>query len=368
MRSMVRIVAVLTLAGFLLVLAGISVPLLAARSYGPPSPRLDPPQVWQYSARLLWADGLLTKPLAAGAPEVEFEVQPGESVNSICERLAQAGLARDAWIVRDYLIYKGLDTSVQAGVYHLSASMSAVDLARRMQDATPADVDFVVLAGWRLEEIAASLPTSGLNIEPAAFIAAAASPQPGFDLLSAAGTAEGFLYPDSYVIPRTTNVGQLTDKLLSNFRLHLDVDLQDGFGRQGLTVYQAVTLASIVQRESVRADEAPEIASVYLNRLAAGMPLDADPTVQYALGYDQVQGTWWTNPLSLEDLKLASPYNTYVNDGLPPSPISNPGMTSLRAVAFPADTPYYFFTARCDGSGYHDFAETFEQHLQNLCP
>ena len=368
MRRMAGPVAVLVVLGCVLALAGIGVPVLAARSYGPPSPHLGPLQVWQYSASLLWADGLLTKPLAAGAPEVDFEVRPGESVGSICQRLAQAGIARDAWVIRDYLIYTGLDTTVQAGIYRLGASMSAVDLARRMQDATPADVEFVVLPGWRLEEIAASLPTSGLDIEPAAFIAAAARPQAGFDFLAGADTAEGFLYPDSYVLPRTTDVDQLVDALLSNFALHLDAALREGFGAQGLTVYQAVILASVVQRESVHADEAPEIASVYLNRLAAGMPLDADPTVQYALGYDQVEGTWWTNPLSLEDLKSPSPYNTYVNDGLPPSPISNPGMTSLRAVAFPADTPYYFFAARCDGSGYHDFAETFEQHLQNLCP
>jgi UPF0755 protein len=364
---MVRAVAALMMLAVLGVLAGISVPALAARSYGPPSPQLDPLQLWQYSASLLWADGLLTKPLAASAPEVEFVVQPGESVNSICDRLVEAGLARDAWVVRDYLIYTGQDTTVQAGIYRLSASMSAVDLARRMQDATPADIDFVVLPGWRLEEIAASLPTSGLSIEPAAFIAAAARPQPGFDFLSGATTAEGFLYPDSYVLPRTTRIDQLVETLLSNFRLHLDIDLQEGFAHQGLTVYQAVTLASIVQRESVHADEAPEIASVYLNRLAAGMPLDADPTVQYAIGYNEARGTWWTNPLSLEDLKLPSPYNTYLNEGLPPSPISNPGTTALRAVASPAHTPYYFFAARCDGSGYHEFAETFEQHLQNLC-
>jgi UPF0755 protein len=368
MRRIGCAVAVLVVLASLLAAVGIIVPMLAARAYGPPSSQLDSLQVWQYSARLLWADGLLTKPLAAGTADVEFEVQPGEPVDSICQRLARAGIARDAWIVRDYLIYTGLDTSVQAGVYQLSASMSAIDLARRMQDATPADIDFVVLPGWRLEEIAASLPTSGLDIEPAAFIAAVAQPQPRYDLLDGANTAEGFLYPDSYMLPRTTDVVQLVESLISNFRLHLDADLQEGFARQGLSVYQAVTLASIVQRESVHADEAPEIASVYLNRLAAGMPLDADPTVQYALGYNESQSTWWTNPLSLEDLKQPSPYNTYLNDGLPPSPIANPGMSALRAVAFPADTPYYFFAARCDGSGYHDFAETFEQHLQNLCP
>ncbi len=98
------------------------------------------------------------------------------------------------------------------------------------------------------------------------------------------------------------------------------------------------------------------------------MKLDADPTVQYALGYDPIQRTWWTSPLSLVDLQVVSRYNTYLNDGLPPTPIDNPGDVSLQAVANPADTPYYYFSARCDGSGYHQFVETFEEQLRNLCP
>jgi UPF0755 protein len=133
-------------------------------------------------------------------------------------------------------------------------------------------------------------------------------------------------------------------------------------------VYQAVTLASIVQREAVVADERPQIASVFLNRLHAGMKLDTDPTVQYALGFNPIQGTWWTNPLNATDLQVDSPYNTYIYTGLPPGPIANPSLSALRAVAFPAETPYYFFRARCDDSGLHDFAVTFEEHLQNGCP
>ncbi len=150
--------------------------------------------------------------------------------------------------------------------------------------------------------------------------------------------------------------------------LHLTSDLRDGYGRQGLSIYQAVTLASIVQREAVHDDEAPMIASVYLNRIKINMKLEADPTVQYALGYNATQQAWWTNPLSVYDLKINSPYNTYLIDGLPPTPISNPGLTALRAVAYPAESSYYYFSARCDNSGYHNFAQTFQEQLQNLCP
>ncbi len=361
-------VLVLLAVGCLLVAALLGVPAMARQNYGAASPTLSPIQVWQYSASLLWADGLLTKPLAAGAPEVDFQVQQGESVTSICNRLAQAGIARDAWMMRDYLIYSGLDTSVQAGLYRLGAGMSVVDLAHRMQDATPADVRFVILPGWRMEEIAASLPTSGLDITPTEFIVAASASHPGFGFLAGADTVEGFLYPDSYVLPRTIASNDLVEALVRNFQLHLSADLQEGFQRQGLSVYQAVTLASIVQREAVKPEEAPIIASVYLNRINSQMRLDADPTVQYAIGYNPLQATWWTNPLSLDDLKFSSPYNTYVVDGLPPAPISNPGAAALEAVGAPADTPYFYFNARCDGSGYHDFAQTFDEQLGNLCP
>lgn len=114
--------------------------------------------------------------------------------------------------------------------------------------------------------------------------------------------------------------------------------------------------------------EMPLIASVFLNRLNGGIKLDSDPTVQYAIGYNPDSGTWWTNPLTLEDLQSTSPYNTYVYGGLPPGPIANPGLDALRAVAFPAQTPYYYFRATCDGTGKHVFSVTYEEHLGKECP
>ncbi len=337
--------------------------------YGPPSEGLSFLQVIQYSAKLAWDDGMLTKPLDPNASPQSFTVQQGESVASIADRLQKSGFIGDAGMFRDYLIYTGLDTSIQAGEYDdLSPAMSIVDIAHKLQNATPTQVTFVILPGWRMEEIAASLPTSGLNITPDAFLTAAKKSRLGFDYLSGAASTEGFLYPDTYVLPRVTTSDELVEVFVRNFDLHLTSDLRDGFSRQGLSIYQAVTLASIVQREAVHDDEFPIIASVYLNRIKINMKLEADPTVQYALGYNTTQQAWWTNPLSGDDLKIESPYNTYVTDGLPPTPISNPGLSALRAVAFPAEASYYYFSARCDNSGYHNFAQTFQQQLQNLCP
>ena len=215
----------------------------------------------------------------------------------------------------------------------------------------------VILAGWRLEEIGAALPTSGLSVAPEAFISAAR-----------AAAFEGMLFPGTHQLPRDTGIDDLLHVLTQAFEQTVTEEMRDGYAQQGLNLQQATTLASIIEREAVVADEMPLIASVFLNRLAIGMNLDADPTVQYAVGFNSAQNTWWTNPLSLADLQFDSPYNTYRYPGLPPGPIANPGINALRAVAFPAQTPYYYFRATCDGSGRHFFAETFDEHVNNACP
>jgi UPF0755 protein len=350
-----------------LFLTFITIPAQAERLYGPPAAWLSLSQRVQYAAKLLWYDGLLTRPRDASASPQPFVIQPGEPPVSIAYRLENMGFIRDDSAFLAYLIYTGLDTTIQAGEYRLSAALSAIEIAHELQDATSAEVRFVVLPGWRMEEIAASLPTSGLSITPDEFFAAVNNPPRGYDFLEGARSAEGFLFPGSYIFPRTTTAEDLVKELVRHFALRLSRDLKLAFQNQGLTVYQAVTLASIVQREAVQMKEAPQIASVYLNRLRIGMKLEADPTVQYALGYNALQGAWWTNPLRAADLQFDSPFNTYIYDGLPPAPISNPGIEALNAVAYPAETPYYFFRAACDGSGYHLFAKTFEEHLRNGC-
>jgi UPF0755 protein len=171
-----------------------------------------------------------------------------------------------------------------------------------------------------------------------------------------------------YEIDRDISLNGFIEKILGSFNQNLTPELKQGFSRQGLDVYQAVILASIIQRESVVSSEMPMIASVFLNRLRAGMKLDSDPTVQYALGYNHDKKTWWTNPLSLDDLKIDSPYNTYLYMGLPPGPISNPGLEALKAVAFPDESPYYYFRAACDNSGTHVFSVSFDEHVSKSCP
>ncbi|MFA5837118.1 MAG: endolytic transglycosylase MltG [Bellilinea sp.] len=348
-----------------------SIPAMAQEAFGPPNPLLGRVQRIQYSVQLLLARNDLLNPVnAISSVSQSFTITPGESVNSVGLRLEQAGLVNNAAAFRLYLIYSGLDTNLQAGDYDLSPAWNTLELAQKLQDSTPLEVTFVILPGWRAEEIAASLQTSGLSIQSDEFLVAVYNPP--VEILDAlgiqAGSLEGFLFPGEYRLLRTTNLNGLLRVLAIEFNAHLTAELRAGFEQHGLDLQQAVILASIVQREAMVAEESPMIASVFYNRLDAGIKLDSDPTVQYALGFNQGQATWWTNPLSLADLETFSAYNTYQNAGLPPGPISNPGLAALQAVAFPADSPYYYFRARCDGSGMHNFAVSFEEHLQNACP
>jgi UPF0755 protein len=348
-------------------------PRLAANDFGPVNRKLNIFERALYSARLLIQINDLLPPMDPNAKDaIQFRVQDGESVNLIALHLENAGLIKDASAFRYYLIYSGSDTNLLSGDFSITPALNAVEIARLLQDANAKDIMFRILAGWRLEEIAAGLAVSGLLINPDEFLAAAVAPAPGMVPASLAmmklDSLEGYLLPGTYRFKRSMRMEDVIATALQAFDTQVTDELRQAFARQNLNLHEAVTLASIVQRESMVEDEQPTIASVFYNRLSKGMRLESDPTVQYALGYNNVQKTWWTNPLSLNDLKQNSPYNTYVNVGLPPGPIDAPGLAALRAVAFPANTPYLFFRAKCDGSGRHNFSTTFDEHLKNECP
>jgi UPF0755 protein len=372
--SVGRLILIFLLLGgcLLLVLAAITtqgVPRAAARAFGSPSPRLSSTQQFLYSVRLMLYQNDLTIPADSFGEPRPFTIRVGESVGSIASRLENLGLVRNAVAFRIYMVYAGLDTTVQAGNYEISPTLNAIDIAHSLQDATPQEVRFNVLAGWRIEEVAAALPTSGLELQPEDLLRAVRDPfveslPPGFPQVS---NLEGFIYPGTYQFERTISADGMLAAFLERFDESVTPELRAGFERQGLDLYEAVILASIVEREAIIDEEAPMIASVFLNRLRIGMKLDSDPTIQYAVGYNSNQSTWWTNPLTFDDIATISPYNTYNQAGLPPGPICSPGAAALQAVAFPAQSPYYFFRARCDGSGKHNFAVSYAEHLQYGC-
>lgn len=336
----------------------------------------NPSETLGLNARVLYPIELfinrdkLLSPTNPNGIETVFEIAQGESVAMVCLRLEQEELIADSEVFRVYLVYSGLDRYLQAGRFKLSPQMTPLEIADQLLDATPTEAAFTILAGWRIEEIAANIATSGLQITEEAFINAAYNPSSyhlSFLPVTDVDSLEGFLFPGSYIIARDANLDAVLTMVLSAFSANVKENFVEGFNRQGLTLVQAVTLASIVEKEAVVDDEKPLIASVFYNRLAQGMRLETDPTVQYGLGYDPATQNWWKSPLSESDLSVNSAYNTYIIHGLPPTPICNPDVGSLQAVAFPAETPYFYFRAACDGSGRHNFAITFEEHLNNQC-
>ncbi len=308
----------------------------------------------------------------AGDPEASLEliVAEGSNAQGVIDQLAEADVVFDGLLLRSYLQYRGLDVGIQAGSYSVNGGMTIRELSEALQTARPAEAVVTILEGWRLEQIATALDLTGLSYGGELFMRLASMPafeHPLLAELDAGRSLEGFLFPDTYRLEPTSPPEALVQAALDNFDRQVSGELRAAFNMQGLTLHQAVTLASIVEREAVVAEERPLIAAVFLRRLRGGLPLEADPTVQYALG-QQGDGSWWKAPLSLLDLEVDSPYNTYRNIGLPPGPISNPGLSALQAVGAPAETSFLYFRAACDGSGTHQFSDTFEQHLGKACP
>jgi UPF0755 protein len=360
--------------GFALAVAGclICAPLAAARwstataVLGPPSSSLPGWQTPLLAAYLLLRRTDIDSP--AGDPRVStvVEIEQGETAADAVARLADAGVIDDPFLLRTYLRYRGLDVGVEAGRYSLEGSQTVREIAAALQRAVDSRYTLLVVEGWRREQIAQALGQMQLEFSPADFLSATRRPPP-FDDGAPAPTLEGFLFPDSYRLDPRWTADDVASLLLDAFARRVDRDMQRAFEDRGLTTLEAVTLASVIEREAALPDERPIIASVFLNRLAMDMKLQSDPTVQFALGL-QPDGGWWKSELSVSDLETDSPYNTYLYAGLPPGPIANPGLDSLRAVADPAETGYYYFRAACDDSGAHVFSETFEEHLQNSCP
>jgi len=277
----------------------------------------------------------------------------------------------------------GVDASLEAGQFELSPSMTMIEIAERLQRARADEIVVTIPEGLRAEEIADLLTAQGtldgerfLELARAADPAAApllASPTGGgavgvydfLDDLPARATLEGFLFPDTYRLPVPAQPEDLLRRMLANFDRQVTPEIRQAARAAGRPLYEVVTLASIVEREALLAEEMPVIADVYLNRLEQGMLLRADPTVQYAMGYQPASGQWWKTPVQLEEYATVdSPYNTYLYSGLPPGPICSPGLTAIEAVVYPADTNFLYFMATGDGG--HAFAETFEEHEANV--
>jgi UPF0755 protein len=318
----------------------------------------------------------LDQPAGVNVRPRPFVINPGEPARFIAARLAQAGFISDPDLFNLYLRVSQLDRGIDAGNFMLSEAMTMRQVAAALQEASFEEALVTIPEGFRAEEVAERLAAAEI-IDADTFLTAVRAPRSlalfdDYDFLQnlpGDGTLEGFLFPDTYRMPVFASSPEIVLRaFLDNFEDRVGDDLVGG--SSGLSGRDLVTLASIVEKEAVQADERPLIASVYVNRIngrcaaeVGGNYLQADPTVQYARG---VPGNWWWKPQSVEEYAtVTSPYNTYLNPGLPPGPIANPGASAIQATRNPAATGFCFFLATGEDRR-HIFAQTFAEHQQNL--
>lgn len=293
------------------------------------------------------------------AAEQFVDLPPGTGTSEIGRRLVGAGIVRDETMFRAALWWTGRSRDLKAGEYRFSEPLSAVAVVETLARGDVYARRITFPEGLTIQEMAAIYETRRFGAARD-FIQAAGDVSPIRDLDPAASDLEGYLFPDTYDLPRGTPASRLAAMMVQRFRAAYTETLRRRAAQQGLTTRQVVTLASLIEKETGKADERELVAAVYRNRLTQAMPLQADPTVVYALQQAQM----YDGNIRREHLAMDSPYNTYRYPGLPPGPIAAPGKASLEAALAPADVPYLYFVSRNDGS--HAFAETLAAHNRNV--
>jgi UPF0755 protein len=291
----------------------------------------------------------LNQPYRGFSDAVFVEFPRGTSTGELASILAEKGIIRDRWT---FLAARALRRkTLQAGEYRFEKPATPLEVYGRIVRGDIYYQEFLVPEGFNIFEISAAIEKLG-TIKPADFLAAARNPALIRDLDPRAETLEGYLFPNKYRVYKTTTAQQLCRQMTGEFRKQWQ-----SLGAAG-NVHDAVTLASMVEREARRPEERPEVASVFHNRLRIGMKLDCDPTTVYAaLLENRYRGV-----IHRSDLDSPNPYNTYRHTGLPPGPIANPGLSSIRAALHPAETNLLYFVAKGDGSGGHNFSDSLKRH------
>lgn len=306
----------------------------------------------------VWAWRQLNQPYQGyDEAKKEIEIRTGQGATAILNHLAEAGVLPDARLARAYLIYRLGDPPLRAGEYRFSKPLSTAQVLNKLIRGEIVTYPVKLIEGLTLEESADFIARQDFGHEEV-FLREMERPERIHDLDSEATNLEGYLYPDTYHFARGATEAEIVDTLVSTFRRRYRESVEPL--ASGRSLREVVTLASIIEKEALLDDERGLISSVFTNRLRIGMPLQADPTVIFAV---KLRGNWDGN-LRKPDLKLDSPYNTYVYRGLPPGPICSPAIKSLVAAVSPADSPFLYFVSRNDGS--HAFEETYREHQQNV--
>jgi UPF0755 protein len=310
--------------------------------------------------------GDLTAPAGRDDMPVLFTIERGESLNAVANRLQSEKLVKDPDLFKRYLQYN-TGRQHQIGDFELKQTMN-IRIPKRWEGRiAEAECAFRRANGWKIAP-RGHMPVDGAELLKLMQDAGHGIAVEFLNDLPEGATLEGYIFPDTYSLPRDkVTARDVVLTALRNFDQKVTPQMRADLQAEGRTLYDAIRLASIVEREAGVEAERPAIAGVYLNRLNDGAALDADPTIQYALGLTRDPGTWWPQ-ITQEDYQgVQSPYNTYLNPCLPPSPIANPALASIRAAIYPEQHDYYFFRTSCSNDGSHRFARTLDEQIANEC-
>jgi UPF0755 protein len=321
---------------------------------------------WQGWSWWSWASAppLSGDGAAIAAPEknsIQIEIPQGATAQEIGQTLKAAGLIRslDAWnLWTRWQTLQNRQGSFQAGAYQLSPNQPLETIANIIWQGKIAEQSFTIPEGWSMLQMAEYFAGQGMFTQQEFLAAVQQIPRDRYPWLpEGIPHLEGFLYPDTYKLPTGKVTPQVViNQMLDRFEQIALPIYQQTQGKTPYSLLQWVTLSSIVEKEAVISAERPQIASVFARRLRENIALGSDPTVEYALGIRQTE----EQPLTYAQVQTPSPYNTYINAGLPPTPISSPGVASLQASAVPGDTEFLYFVARYDGT--HVFSKTLAEH------
>jgi UPF0755 protein len=288
-----------------------------------------------------------------GAPRIVF-IKPQTGVHEIAQALQDAGVVSSAWAFLIVAYLQGSITRLHAGEYEFSDGMPLREILRKLETGRVVTHQVTLPEGFNAQEIARLLASEKL-VDPERFLTLAHDPGFAATLGIEAPGLEGYLFPDTYRLTRGMGEEEILRIMVARFRQILPPDLKKRAQAVGLDLHEAITLASLIEREARLPRERPLVSAVFHNRLRRKMPLQSDPTAVYGLGR-------LSRRITSTDLQRQSPYNTYRMLGLPPGPIASPGLDSILAAVAPAKVNYLYFVAKNDGS--HAFSRTLEEHIR----
>jgi len=299
-----------------------------------------------------------TRPLSSNFQPQLVRLRTPVDADTLARRLYERKLVRNPRLLRWWLQRRG-KAQIEAGDYEFSPNQSMFEIADILIHERFTRNWVTIPEGWTMSRIAERLHERGVA-DKAEFLRLCQQPQRFKDIdmpLPENLPLEGYLFPSTYRLPPGTGAEPAIRTMLNATRQQVYLRYKDAMQRRGLSLHELLTIASMIEKEVLHDDERPRIASVIYNRLKRNMPLQIDATVLYGMGY-------WKERVLHKDLKHPSPYNTYLNRGLPPGPIANPGLASIRAALEPESTEYLFYVAQADG--YHRFSRTYEEHLRAI--